>query len=432
MKERGLLSAGDRVCMALSGGADSTALFGILLALKEEFSLTLLAVHVNHGLRGEESDRDEQFVKDLCETYGMPLFIFHPDVKGAAEQGGLSIETAAREERYRCFEDVAKKEHCLVATAHTRSDSAETMLLNLLRGTGIRGLTGIPAQRGSIIRPLLSLSGEETHAFVLKAGLHFVTDSSNLSDDYLRNRIRRHVTPELQKIAPEYESMFARAAHNLWQDEELLCAVTDEAYALFEQGGFRTDFLLARQEGLQARLLKEFFKRFGLQFDEKKCMLIRSLAASGRGAMQAGENRFVAVEDGRLCVKTREYRKKEMAAAFVGADGAEFLHVRARIVYSDGIHGKDTFFTVDCDKLCGKPFLRTRREGDCIALVGRPRKTVKKLQCERHIENRDEKVLLCDDLGVVWLEDFGPAERAAADERTKKIILLGVCQNDER
>lgn len=432
IKERGLLSAGDRVCVALSGGADSSALFGVLLALKGELDLTLSAVHVNHGLRGEESDRDEQFVKMLCEAHAVPFFVFHPDVKGAAARDGLSIETAARQERYRCFEGQSASGQCLVATAHTLSDSAETMLINLFRGTGLQGLTGIPARRGAIIRPLLSVTGDETLAFAEESGLGFVTDSSNLTDAYFRNRIRHHLVPQLKRLKPEFETMFARAAENLREDEALLSAITEKTYRKFSREGFRTDFLLSLPNGLQARVLKELFRRFGLQFDRKNCMLIRSLAQSPKGAVQVGRNCFVTVNDGVLSVETREKKVKQTAAAFVGADGAKLLHMRAIVVSSEFIHGEDTFFAVDCDKLTGTPMLRTRREGDTVKLPGRPTKTVKKLQSERHIEKRDEKILLCDELGVVWLEDFGPAERAAADEATKKLILMGVCQHDER
>lgn len=432
MEEQGLLRQGDRVCVALSGGADSVALLAVLLGLRDTLGLAVRCCHVNHNLRGEESARDEQFVKELCARFDVPLTLFSVDCAGAARRDGLSVETAARNERYGCFARLAQSENCLVATAHTASDQAETVLFRLARGTGLRGLCGIPAKRGPFIRPLLCVTRQQVEAYVGELGLPFVTDSTNLSDVYTRNRLRHQVIPQLKDLNPSFEAAVTRMCAALRQDETVLENLTQTEYERVSSAEFSLAAFASVPEGLLNRVIQEFFCRHGLLFDAKKCILIRSLMAAGSGAVQVGKEQAVTVAQGRLALVRTGAPVFHGEVCTFQAPKTVFLHLAVEKQSLSAIHRKDTFFMVDYDKLVGKPFLRTRRPGDTVKLPGRPTKTVKKLYSEQKTQNRDEKVLVCDALGVVWLEDAGPVERAAVDGTTKTILKMGVVCFDER
>ena len=205
-----LFKPDDRILVALSGGADSVAL---LLALKKFYpSLSLAACHVNHCLRGEEAERDAAFAEALCKKNGIPFELCTADVAALAEKQRISTELAARNVRYAFFEEICRKRNIpLVACAHTASDNAETVLFNLTRGAALSGLSGIPPKRPladgiTLIRPLLSVQREHIEAFLASLGQSYVTDSTNLADDYTRNFFRHQVLPLLKTVNPSLEN----------------------------------------------------------------------------------------------------------------------------------------------------------------------------------------------------------------------------------
>ena len=189
-----MLSAGDHVICAVSGGADSVALLFGMYLLREKLGITLSAAHFNHHLRGAESDRDEQFVRQFCDRYEIPLFVGQARVVA----GKKGLEAAAREARYAYFATLSGK----IATAHTADDNAETVLMHLVRGTGLKGLGGISPVKGNILRPMLTVTRQEVLAFLEEYGLTFVEDSSNQTDDFFRNRLRHGVMPLLKEENP--------------------------------------------------------------------------------------------------------------------------------------------------------------------------------------------------------------------------------------
>ena len=193
-----MLSEGDTVICGLSGGADSVALLLSMIQLREKLNIRVEAVHVNHSIRGIESDRDELFCSELCKKNDVTFTAERCDVIGQSKQRQLSLEETARELRYDIFRKVSfgKK----LATAHNANDNLETVILNLARGTGIKGLAGIPCIRGNIVRPLLNCSRSEIEDFLASIGQDYVTDSTNLSDDYTRNKIRHKIIPLLEEI----------------------------------------------------------------------------------------------------------------------------------------------------------------------------------------------------------------------------------------
>lgn len=223
MQEQHMTKPGQGVLVALSGGADSTALLRVLLELAPVLQLRVEAAHVHHGIRGAEADRDEAFCKALCDQLDIPLSVHHCDVPTYAKQQGMGIEQAAREVRYQALEDIRCAHHLdAIATAHHREDNAETLLFRLARGTGLAGLCGIPPVRGCIIRPLLCVGRGEIEVYLQECGQDYVTDSTNAELSYSRNRIRSRVLPELEQISHGAVDALCRLAQEAVQDNELL------------------------------------------------------------------------------------------------------------------------------------------------------------------------------------------------------------------
>ena len=212
IEEKHLLGFGDKVLVALSGGADSVALLRVLLRL----GYACEAAHCNFHLRGEESVRDERFVRALAERLGVPLHVIHFDTNAYAASHNVSVEMAARELRYDWFAKL--RQECgakVVAVAHHRDDSVETFLLNLVRGTGINGLQGIRPVNGDVVRPLLCVSRAEILDYLSLLGQDYVTDSTNLQDEFVRNKLRLNVIPMLETINPSVSDTIAETARRL-------------------------------------------------------------------------------------------------------------------------------------------------------------------------------------------------------------------------
>lgn len=197
IQEVSLLEPGDSVLVAVSGGADSVCLLDALCALKEELSLAISVAHVNHGLRGKEADRDEAFVRELSLKYGVPCYVKKADVRLVSKSDKCSLEEAGRIVRYAFFREICVENGIKkIATAHNKNDNVETVSMRFMRGTGLKGLAGIPVKtKDGIIRPLLVCSREEIETYISERSIKFVTDSSNLEDEFTRNKVRHHLIP---------------------------------------------------------------------------------------------------------------------------------------------------------------------------------------------------------------------------------------------
>jgi len=259
-----MLEAGDRIGVAVSGGVDSVVLLDVLASLRNEFHLALAVLHLNHGMRGEEARRDQRFVQALSTQYALPYVDHEVDCPRYRKENSLSPQAAARELRYRFFEE-AISTHDLdkVAIGQTADDQAETVLMRLIRGGGTRGLKGIPPVRGRYIRPLIEVWHEELLAYARHQGLSFVQDSSNLKKDYLRNRVRHELLPALQEYNPAIKERLLHLAQVLGEDESYLQGLTDEAargIVFGDQGcSIPVPHLLSLPPALQLRVLQRAF-----------------------------------------------------------------------------------------------------------------------------------------------------------------------------
>ncbi|MBO4339016.1 MAG: tRNA lysidine(34) synthetase TilS [Clostridia bacterium] len=430
-----MLENGQTVIVGLSGGADSIALTHILLSLREKMSLNLIAAHVNHCIRGEEADRDERFVRDFCEKNSVTLKTLRFDVPAEAEKTGESEEECGRRIRYEFFDSLSDG-NSVIATAHNFNDAVETFFINLTRGTGLKGLCSIPAKRGNIIRPLIECTRDEIEEYCEKNGLSFVTDSTNESTDYTRNKIRHGVIEEMKSINPSFFSLMQRTFENLQCDEKYLSSLASGFMTLYlEDGKIPADLLFAEPESVRNRVIvKMCSDAFSPLPDKKHIDLITEMLDNKKGgAVQLSGEYFAVSKNGEFFIE----KKTETASPWE----TEITDFTKEIKTPAGVYGfeilsEKDLHTVqknvlenafDCDKINGKVFIRSRKDGDSIRPENRGvTKTLKKLFLEERIpvEDRNNIAVLSDENGVFLVENICVDERVKITDGTKNIIKL--------
>ncbi len=390
---RGMIQPGDTVVCALSGGADSVALaFGLYL-VKDKLKFNLEAAHFNHHLRGEESHRDEAFVKAFCHRYDIPLHLGG----GTIVPGKKGLEAAAREARYAFLETLPGK----IATAHTADDNAETVLLHLIRGTGLKGLGGIAPVNGRILRPMLGITRLEVEAFLREWCLSHIEDSSNGTDAFLRNRIRHHVMPLLKEENPRLAENLSAMAQRLRQDETYLAGQsTFSALPTVET-------LKTLHPALRSRALERFLKDSGVKEPEEVHIraaetLLYSEKPSARADLPGG------------VIIARRYDRLEALQAQEAIPATELpLGGTVRLpgltitcAPAEEIRSDPKTFTIIPQ---GTIILRSRQSGDTLRLTGGT-KSLKKLFIDRKIPaaQRAHIPVLSDEAGILGVYGIGP------------------------
>lgn len=437
IQKEGLFPQKSRVVAAFSGGADSSALLHLLWSMREELGISLSACHVNHLLRGAESFRDEEFCRNLCRELEIPLAVYRADVAAAARESGESVELAARRMRGGFLEREAAGG--FAATAHTLDDRVETALINLSRGTGLKGLCSIPLRRGVFVRPLLECTREETEEYCRAHKIAYVTDSSNLSRNYTRNRIRLDVVPVLREQSPGFLRCAARTFENLSQDEEYLESRADDALKELSRGeGLDCRGLAGLHPAVSFRVLRRFLGRAGLPYDEQKISLLLQFSGKGQGALQLTERFKASVRGGALvleqvfpplkegfCLPVRE-GEYTVPSCFclrlLKMDYEEF----EKTVNNDRNLLKNA---VDYDKIIGTLLLRQKRPGDVFHPAGRGvGKSLKKLFQESGLPPtlRERVPVLSDDKGIVWVGGFGCDERVLPGRGCRRVLAAEI------
>lgn len=311
VRKYGMLAPGDTVVVGTSGGADSCALLLVLNELRGELGITVRACHINHNLRGEESDGDEKFVRGLCKEREIPLDVFPIDVRGAVRKHE-SLEETARRLRYEVFDGICAG-GAKLATAHTANDNAETVLMNMIRGTGTKGLAGIPPVRGSFIRPIIFCTRADTEAYCRENGIEFVTDSSNLSDDYTRNRIRHRIIPALEEFNPSFVAAVTRMTEAVGDDAEFLDRYAAEFAEKCTLGvGYDSRKLKELAPALRFRIIAAELKKNGVEPSKLRVEQCTQIIENGMGKVNLCKNKFALVRKKVFFVKTelQNYRER--------------------------------------------------------------------------------------------------------------------------
>lgn len=434
--ETGMLENGDSVVVAVSGGCDSSALLDILVRLQKPMNLRLLCAHVNHNLRGDESRRDEAFVRETCERLSVPFRLLSTDVSGYAAEHHLSTEEAGREIRYAFFEHCAEElgSGAKIATAHTLSDNAETVLFRLARGAALPGLCGIPPIRGRIIRPLLSFSREEIENYCKENGVPFVTDSTNFSDDYARNRLRHRVVPVLRELNPAFEKKLFQTAKSLGEARDFLNECAEQLLETAgTDGGLSVSVLKKARPAVRKTAILLFLERNGFSVDFDRVETV-SDALGTDFRWEWKKDYYLCEKDGLLFAEEKAtpeaaiieqpFRPGKIVLSSEKTAEIRLLYpIKEKNSYK--VYGYSLKNSFDYGKIQGVAILRSRKAGDKVDVHGGT-KTLKKLFNEGKIapERRDSQLVIADDQGILWVEGFGAAKRARLSEETNLVAVV--------
>lgn len=445
LRQYSLFSQGDRIAVGVSGGADSVALLRFLAALRPQFGWDLVVCHIHHGLRGAEADRDECFVRALAEQLGLPCAVSRIDAAALALRDHISVEEAGRTARYAFFAQTAG-EGGRIATAHTLDDSIETVLMNLVRGTGLRGLCGIPRTRGNIVRPLLDCTRAEVEDYLGALGQPYCTDSTNLTDDYTRNRIRHDILPRLCALNPNFPGAMARMLPRLAAQQALTdCLAAQSAQQLHAAcGGLSRQGLSALPEPVCDRLLLRLLEQNRLPVSAAAVeRMTETLRTGGKLDLAARSWFFVAQGDlaaviyappgGIPPVPVPLPQEETPVILPFSPQKSLKLTLCNKIVAntSEKFNISLLKYAIDCDKIKGYSFMRTRRPGDTIC-IGKKQLPLGEAWAAAGIPAllRPALMVLADEQGVLWAEGIGSSSRAAVTENTKQYVIIE-CQEEK-
>ncbi len=485
LKEEGMLQTGDGIVVGVSGGADSVCLLCLLAELREELKLELYALHVHHGIRGAEADRDADFTRDLCQRLGIVCEVVYGDIRALAREKKCSEEEMGRNFRYQALEECRQRRNCRwIAVAHHREDNAETVLWNLCRGSGLAGLTGIHTVRGHILRPLLPYSRAEIEDWLAVRRQGFCMDRTNLEEDYTRNRIRRQVLPVLEReVNSQAVRHIAETAKRLSRlqtyIEGQIAEVLERVRVETRQGkaGGRKFFweksdYEACPEGLRAEAVLELLKRAGGSAKDISAEHVRLVMELYHKNVGKSLDLPYGIEAERtytgICFK--QQKEADRAAAqeertavcyYLEPEGAGeqkgkvfvkelqktlFFEIwdcsesgkrrivsveKGKIHFSDGkiIKFPESSCTkwFDYDRIYGRVAVRTRRAGDVLVLHpdGR-RKKLKDYWIDRKLpkEERDRSWLLAAASEILWILGDRTGEGSRIGTDTKRILIV--------
>ena len=418
IKKHKLLSLSNLYIVALSGGADSVA----LLLLLDEMGYKVHALHCNFHLRGEESDRDERFCEDLCLKKNIPFHRIHFDTLMYAETHKMSVEMAARELRYRYFEQLRKDIGAeAICVAHHQDDTVETVLLNLVRGTGLRGLTGIQPRNGAILRPLLCVTRTEIEAYLATKQQDYVTDSTNLETDFVRNKIRLQVVPLLRQLNPAVSENIVRTAEHLTEAQKVLDAVVDTY-----KGSNQLDLCALQQVGSAEYIVFEWLKQYGFNGSQ-----VQQVISAETGSIFSSPTGYEVLKDrGRLLV---EPTIMAFTPIRIPEEGTYVLpdDRRLNVRRSNPFVSKDSHeATLDARQVRFPLTVRRVEEGDWMIPYGMTgRKLLSDLMTDLKMSlfDRRRQLVVVDAQGaVVWAIGLRTDHRCRVTDATQEVIAIKI------
>ena len=449
MNQQNMIERHDRIVVGVSGGADSMCLLNVLLELREEYELSLFVVHINHCLRGEEADKEEEFVDKFCREKGVEVHIIRSNVKEYAKERDISIEEAGRMLRYRAFdEECIRKNAHKIAIAHNKNDNAETVLFHLFRGSGVKGMSGIPPTRGAIIRPLLDTTREEIEEWIREKGILYCTDSSNLTFDYTRNKIRHSILPfaqeQINDKSVEHIAMFAQQMRYISdymnkcykkeyqlarQQTELGVELSIEKLLMLEPIICQGVIKLAIEEVCQIKKDMEqvhVLDVMGLLYKQtgKQVHLPYHIIAK-RG--------YTTLSVERILVKDQR-QKSELEIKIPGkleiTEQSLTFEFELLCKKKSGDMPKNNYTKwFDYDKIRDAVVVRTRRTGDFLQIHrDGGNKSLKSLFIDLKIpqEKREDMYLLASGSHILWIPGVRTSEAFLVDENTTTVLSVNI------
>jgi tRNA(Ile)-lysidine synthase len=412
-----------RLLLAVSGGVDSM----ILVFLCNQLKLDIAVAHCNFQLRGKESNDDEDFVKSQTEKLQIPIFIKKFDTKSFAEKEKLSIQVVARNLRYEWFNKLLiNNDYDYILTAHHLDDSLETFLINFTRGSGLDGFTGIPEQNGTIIRPLLPFSRNEIEVFAKENNLEWREDSSNASDNYLRNKLRHDVIPILKELNPSLLDSFENTISNLQQAQSLVTDVSQTVYkqVVSEEGFIKIDISKLKEFQNYKAYLYQWLNEYG--FNDWNAVNDLVKAQSGK---QVFSETHVVLKDRNELILFPKQNEIEPGNFLISKNQREIkfpLNISFFNVDDISVNTTNTIF-VDEDKLQFPLEIRKWQEGDWFYPLGMngKKKLSKFFKDEKFsLLDKSNTWLLCSDNQIVWVIEKRQDERFKVTEETTKILKI--------
>ncbi len=425
IKRHALFDEAATVMVALSGGADSVALLRVIA----EAGYTCKALHCNFHLRGEESNRDEAFAKDLCEKLGIECITARFDTLAYAKEKGISVEMAAREQRYTWFKEcIDAKAGNVVAVAHNADDNVETFMINLTRGSGLKGLRGIPIKNGPIVRPLLNISRREITEYLQCLGQEFMTDSTNLSDDFTRNKFRLSIIPLLEQINPSFKNTIAETAERLREASALAEEAIKTKAANIQSGG-KIDIAKLKNELAQTTILFEILHPLG--FNTRQINDIKRAMDAQPGKAFASKTHKVTKDRGEFIISKLESSGPKAAALDYGTTHfgeGKFIVSKCDPAEAMSLAKKDKSSAyVDANSISGTLIARKWQEGDTFIPFGmRGRKNISDFltDLKKSIDEKGRTYVVTDGNNIIWVAGERIDDRYKVTPHTAEAIRI--------
>ncbi len=432
-----MLNGTKKVVVGFSGGADSTALVHFLHFFLSDCGkkFQVKAVHINHCLRGEEALRDENFAKAFCEKNGIEILVKKVDINKIANENKIGLEEAGRNARYKIFESLCCESAAKIATAHTLSDTCETLLLNLARGTSLKGLCAIPPKRGKIIRPLINVTRAEIEKYCSDHNLDYIDDSSNFETIYTRNKIRLNVIPIFKKINPRFESAIARTLLSIEEDEKYLESESEKYFQDIKiKNGYDAIKLQKLPNSLKRRVLVKILKsKIDKLIEQKYVDLLEKLLLSSSKVILPGNleaycenNIFKIAQKNSQNTPNWEYPLSK-SNLLTEIKTNIIIKVAPFLEYNKAAekYGKNNI--LDFEKIPKKCVMRNRREGDFFKLPKRNiTKSMKKLMNELKISRniRNSIPMIAFGSEIIWAGGIGVSEKYIPNKNTQQIAII--------
>ena len=431
-----MLSDASEVVVGFSGGADSTALLHFLYyyASNKGENFKVSAVHINHNLRGREAIRDENFAINFCKSHGIELAVKQVNIKKISSERKIGLEEAGRLARYEIFEDIAKTKNAKIATAHTLSDRCETMIMNLIRGSSLKGLCSIPPVRGNIIRPLIELTRGEIELYCKTENLEFIDDSSNVERDYTRNKIRLDIIPYIKSINPAFEKSVQRSLDILTREENYMESMASkELLSIKSEKGYCCEKIKNLDLAIKMRVISKILKEdCHVNFQQKHINSVAKMIDENLKGVSLPNNVEIYQRNGYMNFFIKDL-SESTDWEYKIKDFNILTEIKTNIIikvlpfckYEKSKSKKEHL--IDWDKIPNESVIRNRRSGDRFFLSKRKvTKSLKKLFNELKIpqSTRKDIPMIAFQNEIIWIDQIGVSGKYLPDKNTKNIAII--------